>query len=746
VKQFLAGGKVTTYDVCTYGYGKVPVGANLQVTAYVTSPGAFSTPAVPQTAIISPVNIINGQCNMLPHIVNPTAADLSSHWGSCQDMTYDVNFGLTQAPHLLNGTGGSQAASGGTQAGKVPGNPGAPLLNGGQQTLLTGTGSASSTKTGTAGSRQTYTGTTRPATPGSKVELNPQPFPPKQALTNSDVVAMLKGRLTESVIISALQSSPHKFDFSPTSCHELQHAHITANILNAMGDGSVRPCAEITGTGGVNGSGVTGSATPNGDGGLNAGTRQGITDITNRGAANSTAVSGTPNPTSPSSQAPNAAKPTRTVLKPVKLPVPSSFGKTTNPRLAQQNGAIIAVLEQQRQATQQESAAITGNLRSSAAAASARTTAVSANLQGNLSAQGLVPQQTQSAQGNLNSKIALAPAFNATVLTCTNDPTPRVLHVSGGQGPSVFTPEAKYNQYTIVGCSFGQSQGTARIFGVNGFSANLNIDFWSENGITAHLDPWLAGVLDQNNVTLIVVPVGQPQIQKQGFRFYAARGMPSPDGSDQEVQVAYDSMPQPRVQLYGAPPVAAGWNQVPSNGTAQFPSFSFQGTSVASWIFRYAYGHRDDSYPVKVPCYVNDIASNPDQGCGGYFGAIGFAPGATDTWDFSKLVAGFSVSSYELFYENTDASSLCGAWDDGGKNSGLAGSWNSNLTSQNQIVVSWPVYWCTDWEAMPFANRTNKQVQSSYGVAVWVLGPRCTDPWTGQKDQACMNKVKQILG
>jgi hypothetical protein len=99
-----------------------------------------------------------------------------------------------------------------------------------------------------------------------------------------------------------------------------------------------------------------------------------------------------------------------------------------------------------------------------------------------------------------------------------------------------------------------------------------------------------------------------------------------------------------------------------------------------------------------------------------------------------------------LFYENTDASSLCGAWDDGGKNSGLVGNWDSSLTSRNQVVVSWPVYWCSDWEAMPFANRTNKQVQSAYGLAVWVLGPRCVDPWTGQKDQACLNKIKQILG
>ncbi len=84
------------------------------------------------------------------------------------------------------------------------------------------------------------------------MELNPQPFPPKQVLTNRDVLTMLTARLAESVILSSLRSSPHKFDFSPASCRDLQRAHVTANILNAMGDGSVRPCPEITVTGALN--------------------------------------------------------------------------------------------------------------------------------------------------------------------------------------------------------------------------------------------------------------------------------------------------------------------------------------------------------------------------------------------------------------------------------------------------------------------------------------------------------------
>jgi hypothetical protein len=445
-------------------------------------------------------------------------------------------------------------------------------------------------------------------------------------------------------------------------------------------------------------------------------------------------------------------------LKPIKLALPTALKKVTSPRLSQQNASIIAVLEQQWQAAQQESVAMRRSITTAAPAASARTTALSANFRGTVSSSGLAPSQTQSAQGNNVSSVATLPFFNSLPITCTNDPTPRVLHVSGGQALTIFTPEAKYNQYTIVGCSFGPSQqgNSAYIFGPNGFKANLSIDFWSDNGITAHFDPWLAGVLDQNNIALVISPVGKQPIQKQGFTFYAARGLPNPDGTDQEVQLAYDSMPQSSVNLFDARPAIAGLNQVPQNASSQFPGFSFNGTQVAGWVFRYAYGHWDDSWPQKSPCYVNDVANNPSTGCAGYFTtgqyitSSGFPAqgplGGNDTWDFSKLAPGFAVSSYNLFYEPTDPSTLCGAWDDSTKSSNVGGTWDASLTAQNQISVKWPVYWCVDMEAMPFANRTNKQVQSSYGVAVWVLGPRCIDPWTGQKDQSCMAKVKQTLG
>jgi len=92
----------------------------------------------------------------------------------------------------------------------------------------------------------------------------------------------------------------------------------------------------------------------------------------------------------------------------------------------------------------------------------------------------------------------------------------------------------------------------------------------------------------------------------------------------------------------------------------------------------------------------------------------------TDEWNI-PLRQDFVLRSYQLYYEDTDASQLCGAWDDSSKTSGHPGNWDFNLASPNQITVRWPLYRCFDHEAWPF-NRVNAQRQSAYGLAVWVVG------------------------
>ena len=813
VKQFLVGGNIKVYDVCMYGYDHVPVGPDLRVTVVAdgsspTQAGPFSPASVPATDPVGPITIINGQCNMLPRIVNPTASDLFSHWGSCQNMAYDVNFMMEPTKQVLNNRGAAVSSRANQQTGLLNNRPqqgmlasGAGSSSQGQSTdggLLGNRGAASSIITD--GTRQNYASTTRQSgTPNGAGGV----------LTNTDVIKMVKARVPENIVVESIQSARGSFDLSSAGCHALQQANVSAIIVVAMGNGSVRPCPEISAGGGINGPGTSDR------------NRRSITDITNRGTSAlpipGSKVELNPQPLPPRQALTNAdvirmmrqglpesvivhsiqsankqfdlsheglqslqqahvapavlaamcdgsvhacdattrtgstppaaagSKGTRsagTALKPIKLPAPTSPRKVMNPRLGQQNGNIIAVLEQQRQAAQQESSAMKAAIRSSVSAASARTPALSTNFAGNATTPGLAPGHTQSAPGNVASSIATLPFFNSLPITCTNDPAPRVLHVSGGQAPTIFTPEAKYNQYSIVGCSFGQSQqgNSAYIFGPNGFQATLNIDFWSDNGITAHLDPSLAGVLDQNNITLVISPAGKQQIQKQGFTFYAARGMPSSDGTDQDVALPYDSMARPSVITFEVNNFFDAFDQLPPNATSTFPSFSYNGTPVAGWVFRYLYGHADRIASLRAhDCFINDV---------GFDGQACARPDfknlpRNDTWDFSKMAPGFAISSYSLYYDDIAPSTLCGGLIDLNSDGSLIGQWNFDLNQQNQIVVTWPVYDCYFSE---FGTRDSYADLSSYGIAVWVLGPRCVDPWTGQKDQNCMAKLKQLLG
>jgi hypothetical protein len=583
---------------------------------------------------------------------------------------------------------------------------------------------------------------------GSKAALNPQPLPPGQRLTNADVIKMVSGRVPESVIISSLQSAGKQFDFSPAGCRALQQAHVTANILNAMGDGSVRPCTAIPPSSGVNSS----------------------TDVEQCESMCVARCDRSPNGNK--ADCGNTCHNRCTVSRPVvaKLSPPKTLRRMTNPHLAEHDAETIAVLAQQRQAAEQESAEISMGLGAATSAAASRLPA-SARLQGNSAVQSISPGTIQDVHGGLNSQITHAPSVNTIVLTCSYDTTPRIIQVSGGHSHAVFTPEAKYNPYTIIGCGFGgaNSGNSAYISSPSGFKANLNIDVWSDNGISAHLDPWLAGVLDQDNVTLVVAPAGRQQMQQSGFKLYAARGMPRiPDKTPQEVPLAYNSMPQSGVKLSSVTFVQVGFDGLPSNANSKFPSFSYQGNPITGWVFRYAYGHDDSGEffnnfdPTKTvgdyQCWINDQAAYDDtllvgnqivaqqHDCSAYFGdgtSDRWGPPAADQWNI-PLRPEFSLSSYDLYYEDTDASQLCGAWDDSSKHSGHSGNWDFNQTAPNQITVSWPLFWCFDQEAWPF-NRLNAQRQSSYGLAVWVWGPRCIDPLSGQPDQACINKVRHMF-
>jgi hypothetical protein len=566
-------------------------------------------------------------------------------------------------------------------------------------------------------------------------------LPPAQQepLSDRDVIQMVESGKPEAAILATIRSSRTNFDLSPQGCRALAAAHVSRTILNAMGGPSQPPCSSLaSATPGIQASSASQGTTSSV---ATAGSQQ---PVSGQGTVPGKGTAGLPSDGSKQAHATPAAASrgaTPVALKPVKLAVPNALKKLSNPHLPQTNASIIAVLQQQRQAAEQEASAMKLAAPSASAAGTtgnSHQTAPSTRVQARPGVSQLGPESTQDSTSGL--KIVNKPYAEPTSIACAKDPTPRVL-----SAPPVFTPEAKYNLFTISGCGFGATAAgnTAYIFGGNGFRENLAIDFWSERGITAHLDPALAGVLDQNNITLVVAPAGKQALQKSGFRFYAARGMPAADGSDQEVQLAYNSIPHSDVAIFNVDNFIAGFDQLPSNALSSFPSFSFQGTPVGGWVFRYQFFHKD-VIGETANCYINDAGYQRDV-CN-YVYTIGDPSSwqlKSDTWDFSKFAPGFQITSYQLFVSTLDPTSLCGAWDDRANETHafLDGNWDFNLNAQNQIVVTWPVYHCRDEEL----ERENIVHQSAYGLAVWVMGPRCVDPWTGQKDQSCMDTIKKNL-
>jgi hypothetical protein len=57
---------------------------------------------------------------------------------------------------------------------------------------------------------------------------------PQKPLTNDDVIAMVHKKLPESVIVSAIQAGPSKFNASPDELIRLNAAGVTENELNAI--------------------------------------------------------------------------------------------------------------------------------------------------------------------------------------------------------------------------------------------------------------------------------------------------------------------------------------------------------------------------------------------------------------------------------------------------------------------------------------------------------------------------------
>jgi hypothetical protein len=200
VKGFLVGGKIAVYDVCIYAYDHQPVGPQLQAQLVITDRNAFSSAVAAQNPIVTPITIINAQCNMLPPIVPSSVGDLTAHWGSCQNRAYDVNFALVPKLQVVGSSGASGGMLSSVNSGAV--NPGPTQSP--SRGMLAGArdpGPVQSSSGGIAGGGHSGPG-------NGADDLNPQPFPPKAisstvagqpTLTNRRAIALSAPRQSQKI-------------------------------------------------------------------------------------------------------------------------------------------------------------------------------------------------------------------------------------------------------------------------------------------------------------------------------------------------------------------------------------------------------------------------------------------------------------------------------------------------------------------------------------------------------------------
>lgn len=654
VRSYLAGGKIQTYDVCTYAYGHLPVGPNLQVTLTITQPMAFSPVATPQYSILGPIQIVNGQCNMLPP-ANPTAADLTGQWSTCQNRAYGVNFLLlhSQMLHTLSSGGGSGSgglASGsrsvqvekdsgpvGTPVLKNPGLPGSPsrgMLSGAPQQGMLATGAGSTTQSSstdgglqqhqgqqpsaiTDGTRQTYT---RGATP--------------QTLTNADVTSMLNAGLAESVIISSIRSARKNFDFSPAGCQTLQRARVSAGILAAMGDGSVRPCPEITGKRAFSGSGF---ADPN---------RQAITvekiikfqegdPDSPIPTAPDSKVELNPQPLPPRTGVAGVATPGANVALNLQPPPPGARAGSNSQGRAQKidarnlkkspivkNSAIVTspileALRLQKQAADVQSShilAAQSGARLSEAPPPLPAPGNGTNPAG-LARIGLLPP-TRVANVCAGGKAVIS-AVNEQASNLSRTANPTYSH-------TVFTPDSTYNHYLITGCGFGNTPGSIYLTaGASSFPAHNGRvllfpskgqtwgNQWSDGFINAQVDPNVTGEMDESNVSLVIEPANGGSVVANGFSFYAKRGAPFPLSTGAPISLT--GIPQGDASVALFPSGNRYWHSPPNQGDCWCELEN-------GWVFsveRWGGNRGTDVFDLKLrPGFVIDSAQTTETGNG----------------------------------------------------------------------------------------------------------------------------------
>jgi len=271
----------------------------------------------------------------------------------------------------------------------------------------------------------------------------------------------------------------------------------------------------------------------------------------------------------------------------------------------------------------------------------------------------------------------------------------RVLTVSGGPGPAIFTQDSNYNFYTIAGCSFGDVGTNSKVYLYyqGTFREDFQIQQWSDNWIKLSLDPNLKGVDDQNNLTLVVQREDGTEATKNGYQFYAARD-----------KVLLPSVPRQYFSLDQFRPdnaITNSWNPTYTSASSGSVTPNMAGlTAEVHW----------------------DIST----------GQNGSVIGGDDLYDFSKLHSTFALDSALMQYSDLSCA-------DPNYNQFLTSktNWAIDWYGNSGVKVTWQGQQCNNTPGscggggLFSTDCFENPPVTNYGVDVWVVGPRGLDPWTG---------------
>lgn len=438
---------------------------------------------------------------------------------------------------------------------------------------------------------------------------------------------------------------------------------------------------------------------------------------------------------SSASQASKVARKPGSLQTKLKVGPPKSGPKVANPFAAQKSSAILMQLDQQRRAADKDVSELKLGIRpvqpgmllhppspnvSSTATAGVPTTAparmpavqappssTAPRTNGSVATQapahstllkpgtpGAIGPERTMASGTISSAAVRAPdPINTLALTCAQDPTMRILNVSGSYYPATFTTIKKYDSYTITGCSLGDPGPGAKVYLYkdmykgSGFPLQFQILEWHDNWIHLQLDWNLSGLFDQDNLTLVVQRGDGKQASKNGFKFYAARE-----------EKLLRSIPRQDFSLWGLNTTnTSAWKVTYNSPASTTDGWEFQGTTAeVQW---------DEELPFMKNNF--DTKNAPSSG--------------RDVYDFSRLQLGFVPINAYLQWQN-----VCYAGT-------LVTSGNFNLTWQaSQLWVDWQGQNCSNVGCGgSFQPDCFAVPNSTYGLDVWVEGPRGIDPWTG---------------